>query len=77
MGAGRTVETAAGLAAHKADHKPQAWEAYAVDEHGQWVHLLSKRAEHRDNEEKKAKDLHDAQNYLDMMQARLNAQKLS
>lgn len=62
-------------AAHATDYKPGAWDAYTMAELGQWVHLFAKRAEHRDNPEKRAKDLTDAQNYLDMMQAKLDALK--
>lgn len=58
---------------HAADYKPQAWEAYTMAELGMWVHLLSTRASHRDNAEKRAKDLYDARNYLDMMRAKLDA----
>lgn len=63
------------LAHHQPDYKPNAWDAYTLNELGHWVHLLAKRAEHRDNPEKRAKDLYDAQNYLDMMQSKLNALK--
>lgn len=38
-----------------------------------WIHLFAKRAEHRRNIEKLKKDLTDAQNYLYMMQAKLDA----
>lgn len=60
---------------HENKFKPQAWEAYSLLELGQWVHLFAKRSEHRSDAEKKAKDLEDAQNYLDMMQAKLDALK--
>ena len=63
------------LVAHDQDYKPQAWEAYSFEELGQWVALLAKRAGHRANDEKRAKDLYDAQNYLSMMQAKLDAVK--
>jgi hypothetical protein len=71
----KTPETPAGIVPHQADYKPNAWDQYTMAELGHWVHLLSTRAGHRDNAEKKAKDLSDAQNYLDMMQAKLNALK--
>lgn len=58
---------------HAGDYKPQAWEAYTLAELGWWVHLFAKRAEHRDNAEKRAKDLYDARNYLEMMRAKLDA----
>lgn len=58
---------------HQGDYKTRAWEAYTLVELGQWVHLLATRAGHRDNAEKRAKDLYDARNYLDMMRAKLDA----
>jgi hypothetical protein len=60
---------------HAADYKANAWDQYTLQELGAWVHLLAKRAEHRDNAEKRAKDLYDAQNYLNMMQEKLSALK--
>lgn len=60
---------------HSADFQPQIWKQYTMQELGSWVHLLTKRAEHRANVEKRAKDFYDAQNYLDMMQLKLDALK--
>lgn len=60
---------------HANDYKPNAWEAYSFQELGSWVHLLAKRSEHRDNKEKRQKDLYDAQNYLSMMQSKLDELK--
>jgi len=60
---------------HEVDYKENAWEQYTMQELGEWVHLLAKRAEHRGNPDKKDKDLYDAQNYLDMMQLKLNSLK--
>lgn len=57
---------------HQPDYKAQAWEAYSLFELGMWVHLFAKRAEHRQNPEKRDKDLHDARNYLAMMQSKLD-----
>lgn len=57
------------------DYHTQAWEGYTLAELGQWVHLFTKRAQHRTNFAKKDKDLLDAQNYLNMMQAKLDAEK--
>lgn len=54
---------------------PDAWQAYTLLELGSWVHLLATRASHRATQEKKDKDLQDAQCYLDMMQEKLNSQK--
>jgi len=72
--------TPEGCEPHRVDYKPQAWEAYTLAELGWWVHLLTKRAGHRLNAEKRAKDLRDAGNYLSMMgakleEARIRAQK--
>lgn len=60
---------------HQVDYKSDAWKQYTLQELGYWVHLFVKRAEHRDNAEKKVKDLHDAQNYLNMMQSYIDAAK--
>lgn len=56
-------------------YRTDAWKAYTVEELGQWVHLLAKRATMRTDQDKKAKDIDDAQNYLNMMQSHLNALK--
>ena len=61
------------------EHQPKyhslAWMQYTLAELGQWVHLFVKRAGHRKNAAKRNKDLTDAQNYLDMMQAHIDAAK--
>jgi hypothetical protein len=49
---------------HAADYKNQAWADYSLFELAMWVVLLLKRAGHRDNFDKRAKDLYDAENYL-------------
>jgi hypothetical protein len=59
------------IRSHAPDFNENAYEQYTMAELGQWVHLLSTRAQHRNNPEKRAKDLYDAQNYLDMMQDKL------
>jgi hypothetical protein len=64
-----------GIDLHKGDYVPNAWESYTIEELGQWVALLAKRSSHRSNEAKRLKDLEDAQNYLDMMQAKINSLK--
>ena len=69
------AETPRSCQSHQIDYEPSAWEAYTLSELGNWVYLLTKRAEHRTNLAKKDKDLHDAQNYLNMMQSKLNAVK--
>jgi len=60
---------------HAADYNPQAWDAYELWELGMWVHLLVKRATHRASVPKRHKDLYDAQNYLTMMQSKLDELK--
>lgn len=65
--------TPGSLKANEENYKPAAWEDYTLAELGHWVHLFAKRAGHRANVEKRLKDLRDAQNYLDMMQAKLNS----
>jgi len=61
------------------EHQPKyhnlAWMQYTLAELGQWVHLFVKRAGHRKDTVKREKDLTDAQNYLDMMQAHIDAVK--
>lgn len=64
-----------GLEEHKQDYRVDAWKHYSMAELGQWVHLLCKRAGHRDNAEKRKKDLYDAENYLSMMQSKLDELK--
>jgi hypothetical protein len=48
-------------------YKQEAWRAYSMSELGDLVHLLHKRAGHRDDAAKKAKDLFDARAYWVMM----------
>jgi hypothetical protein len=69
------AETPASAVPHEPDYKPNAWEAYTLAELGWWVHLFAKRSEHRADAAKREKDLTDAQNYLDMMQSKLNELK--
>jgi len=57
---------------HQDDYRPEAWKEYSFLELGSFVHLLVKRAGHRNNTEKKAKDLYDAANYLNMMELKLS-----
>lgn len=56
---------------HAKDYNNKAWEQYTLYELGQWVHLLTKRSQHRSTKEKRDKDLYDAGNYLKMMSAHL------
>jgi len=55
------------LLKHEKDYKPLSWKKYSLQELGNFVHLLAKRAGHRANPEKRKKDLYDAGNYLFMM----------
>jgi hypothetical protein len=59
------------IAEHEQDYKEKAYLRYSFYELGSWVHNLAKRADHRDNEAKAAKDLEDARNYLAMMELKL------
>jgi hypothetical protein len=63
------------LKKHQKDYKSGAWKSYSIFELGMFVHLLTKRSTHRSNEEKREKDLYDAQNYLSMMQEKLDELK--
>jgi hypothetical protein len=56
---------------HEKDYKAEAWKNYSFHELAWWVHLMTIRAEHRSNPDKRAKDLYDARNYLSMMDAKL------
>jgi hypothetical protein len=69
---GGHLKTPESIKAHSADYKDQAWKDYTVQELGMFVHLFVKRAKHRLNLDKKAKDLYDAQNYLNMMQKHID-----
>lgn len=60
---------------HQHKYNEGAWQEYTLQELGNWVHLFVKRASHRSCPDKRAKDLHDAQNYLNMMQAHIDAEK--
>lgn len=52
---------------HAADYKDKSWQNYTEEELAWWVKLLTKRASHRTNEEKRNKDLYDAGNYQAML----------
>ena len=66
------MNTPESIIPHAPKYNDRAWEQYSLQELGNWVHLFAKRATHRTDADKRAKDLTDAQNYLDMMQAHLN-----
>ncbi len=67
------LEEPAAIAANAPAYKPAAWQEYTLDELGHWVRLFVKRAGMRADAAKRAKDLDDAQNYLSMMQAHIDA----
>lgn len=71
------AQTPESIKDHASQYQANAWEQYTMQELGNWVHLFTKRAEHRDPSQvaKIEKDLTDAQAYLDMMQAKLNEAK--
>lgn len=66
-------ETPESIKEHQHKYKEGAWHGYSLFELGSFVHLLVKRALHRSIFAKAEKDLTDAQNYLNMMQANINA----
>jgi hypothetical protein len=67
------METPETIKPHQPDYVEGAWQDYTFAELGQWIHLLATRATHRGEGMKRQKDLYDAQNYLNMLQAKLNA----
>lgn len=71
----KTAETPKSMQSHEKDYREHAWDEYSIEELGEWVHLLAKRSTHREDAAKRAKDLYDAQNYLNAMQSKLDALK--
>lgn len=67
------METPESIKQYEENYKKDAWADYTIAELGQWVHLLVLRAEMRNDWAKSQKDLTDAQNYLNMMQAKIDA----
>jgi hypothetical protein len=61
------------IISHQKDYKEDIWLEYELNELGNFVHLLAKRAAHReaDKPEKRHKDLYDAKNYLWFMEQKL------
>jgi hypothetical protein len=57
------LKTPEELERHTHNYKDNAWMDYTFEELGWWTRLLQKRATHRTNPEKAAKDLYDANNY--------------
>jgi len=66
------METPQSILKNEPDYKPKAWQEYSLQELGNWVHLLVKRSRMPSNNTKRFKDLGDAQEYLNMMQAHIN-----
>lgn len=66
------VDMPQGIEPHASDYKPNAWTNYTFEELGQWIALFCKRSSHRSNLKKRAKDLYDARNYLNMMDTQLS-----
>lgn len=65
------MSTPKSLSPHKDDFKNGSWRNYSPVELAGWAHLLATRAMNRDDSQtdKIAKDLYDAQNYIDMLVA--------
>ena len=63
------------LEKHQVDYNSGAWEDYEFFELGFFIHNLTKRSEHRASPEKTEKDLYDAQNYLNIIQSKLDAMR--
>jgi len=61
---------------HRDKYIDGSWRDYSLQELGNFVHNLAKRSQNRANLYGKEKDLEDAQNYLNMMQAHIDEYKL-
>ena len=68
-------DTPESIKCHSTDYSSRSWCEYTPQELGQWVHLLLLRARHRVSPVKAEKDIYDAQNYLNMLQAHVDAAK--
>jgi len=58
---------------HDSKYNNNAWQDYSIQELGQWVHLLAKRATMRADADKRRKDLTDARNYWLMIGSHLDS----
>lgn len=67
------MKTPESIKGHSRKYCNHSWMEYSIAELGWWVHLLIERASHRNDLGKRAKDVEDAQNYLNMMQAHIDA----
>lgn len=61
------MQTPESIKPHAGKFEEDAWMQYTPEQLGQWVSLLMVRADHRADEEKRAKDLTDARNYYEML----------
>lgn len=66
------VDVPEGIKPHASDYKRGAWTNYTLEELGQWIALFAKRSSHRSNLKKREKDLHDARNYLSMLDSQIS-----
>lgn len=57
------------LSPHDKDYVADATFVYTEEELQWWVHLFTKRAQYRSTEEKRTKDLYDADNYRAILRA--------
>lgn len=67
------MKTPESITQHEPKYKANVWQDYTLQELGNWVHLFTKRAGHRSDPEKKAKDLADARDYHAMMLSHIEA----
>lgn len=68
-----SIETPESVVPHEAKYRSDAWHEYTPEELLSWVLLLTKRAGMRTDREKHDKDLADARNYRDMLNAAIDA----
>lgn len=61
---------------HASRFKNGSWRHYSYEELAQWINLLTKRAANRSEIEKVHKDLDDAENYLEMLNAKVSEARL-
>lgn len=62
---------------HEKDYNTRAWEAWSFFDLICWVRLYTRRASHRSSLEKAAKDLQDAQNYLEFLKETISVTPIS
>lgn len=62
---------------HQGDYKQEAWRNYSFEELANAVAFFTKRAGHRSTFKKRAKDLYDAGNYLEMFNQKFADAKAS